>query len=477
MRRTASYFSYFLPFLLIIAIGLITIAIVLAFISQGIIPLHQKRSVILQAITPTVELQLKNSTLWEDTGTQYEFSVQADESIKTSASGSARLSFDENNTATLGPNTQVTIVYNNHDEKSSFMESAIEIHTGKVALNIKRMVNPKSSFTISTEKHSFSSRGGRAIFEEGMLHVLSGEFIYDNQNDSFAIGVGQSIPLQSQMLIPEDKISTPAELSASAFYSSLDAGSTKTETPASTESATPSENTPAETHQSENNDSENNNNNSSIVIEGADSNNVLSADTEPVLIQGQLPENIASVSINNYTLTQFTSGAKTFSYRAKQEYGNLRSGENTYDIVATTKEGKEIRSTVTLQFTPKTETTISTEEEATPATTENTSSQKEISLAVTSHTQNQRVSEDPVTISGTAPLKATKIVINDYTLQSYKQGSGTWKYNAAQAYENLVPQSKNDFLITAYDSEGNALSSITFSFFSTAEPKNTSESE
>lgn len=71
----------------------------------------------------------------------------------------------------------------------------------------------------------------------------------------------------------------------------------------------------------------------------------------PIAFRGIAPEGTASVSINNYSLSSFSSSDLSFQYFADPFYKNLKSGENTYIIAAFDAEGNQIDAqTITLFF-------------------------------------------------------------------------------------------------------------------------------
>lgn len=57
-------------------------------------------------------------------------------------------------------------------------------------------------------------------------------------------------------------------------------------------------------------------------------------------------------------------------------------------------------------------------------------------------------------ISGTVKSRVSKVIVNDYTLQSFKEGDTEWKYNADVNFGNLK-EGKNEYKVVAIDAEGN----------------------
>ncbi len=61
---------------------------------------------------------------------------------------------------------------------------------------------------------------------------------------------------------------------------------------------------------------------------------------EEVLIEGETHPDTATISVNGYALSLYLAGKVTWNYIAKEEYGNYRTGTNTYTVVARNSEGK-----------------------------------------------------------------------------------------------------------------------------------------
>ncbi len=74
-------------------------------------------------------------------------------------------------------------------------------------------------------------------------------------------------------------------------------------------------------------------------------------------------------------------------------------------------------------------------------------------VKVTSPTDSTIVSENSVVIKGTVSTDATKVVVDDYTLQKYTAGASNWSYTASIANGGLIA-GKNVFKIYAVDSSG-----------------------
>ena len=59
-------------------------------------------------------------------------------------------------------------------------------------------------------------------------------------------------------------------------------------------------------------------------------------------ISGKVPTDTTSVSVNDYTLKEFTLGSPRFSYAVSLTDGTLKEGKNTYTVVFNTGTGVKI---------------------------------------------------------------------------------------------------------------------------------------
>lgn len=70
--------------------------------------------------------------------------------------------------------------------------------------------------------------------------------------------------------------------------------------------------------------------------------------SDDVQIQGKIGKGIVKVYVNNFALTRYVQDSKTWSYYAKTAYGNLKEGENMYEVYGEDIDGKK---TPVLKFT------------------------------------------------------------------------------------------------------------------------------
>ncbi|MDD5198075.1 MAG: ABC transporter substrate-binding protein [Candidatus Gracilibacteria bacterium] len=82
-----------------------------------------------------------------------------------------------------------------------------------------------------------------------------------------------------------------------------------------------------------------------------------------ILFSGNVPEGVTGVSINGYKLKAFSPKEKKFYYRAALNMGNLKNGENTYNLAFETEGKKDEKETITLFLATTTEEAEAKEKE------------------------------------------------------------------------------------------------------------------
>lgn len=71
-----------------------------------------------------------------------------------------------------------------------------------------------------------------------------------------------------------------------------------------------------------------------------------------VTISGTVDAGTQSVEVNNFKLRKFKPGNTNFSYIANANYGNLKTGENTFRIVAIDAGGNRSEQAINIVYTP-----------------------------------------------------------------------------------------------------------------------------
>lgn len=66
---------------------------------------------------------------------------------------------------------------------------------------------------------------------------------------------------------------------------------------------------------------------------------------------GNVPTSTTSISINGYTLQEYTAGAPRFVYKITTDAGTLKSGKNEYNLILTQRDGSTRAETLTIYRT------------------------------------------------------------------------------------------------------------------------------
>ena len=172
-----------------------------------------------------------------------------------------------------------------------------------------------------------------------------------------------------------------------------------------------------------------------------------------MIIEGTAPPEAEFITVNGYTLTKYIPGDRKWSYFAAKKFGTLNPGENTYKVVATTRDGRTSEGTTL---------TINYEGSATPAsnpgTTKNTEEESSVGdfpkpvvtrPATGSFGDPFQTSSKIITISGTVDETTQSVKVNGFELRKFTPGDTNFSYIANATYGNLR-EGLNEFKIIAF---------------------------
>ena len=485
-----NFFSYILPFVFLICILFVAAYYIHNKESFSFIT---KSPAKLEVIKPEVKVLLYHKDAWLSAPENIPLKLFTGDSVRTSIKGEAKIHLFKDTNIYL--NTATSVYLENFEESDSFQNTKIRIYEGDLYVHVERMYNPKSVFQLSMDNLQFITRGGDFLISKNSIKVLQGKVIV-NRTSKESVVANTSVGVNQQLYLNMNDIGAFEDNQAleTAFleYEWIKRAKTVMEEKEedipniTVSSLEKEEGKEDEKDESVDKDLE-------ITVTNPMKENVIEHEEGVLVLTGTVPKTTMSVQVNNYTLTQYTEAETNWVYRAEESWGNLKSGKNEYNIVAKLKGDKELKKTVVVNYSPK---ETETEEETPELTTEKKESKEEstteddkekitdsedssipkkeeklkvIPLSVTSPKHGEHIDTNIVAITGTAPLNAAKITIDDYALQKYEAGSGTWKYIASTEFKNLEAGKMNSFIITSYDKDDNALASISFEFFSSYE--------
>ncbi len=197
---------------------------------------------------------------------------------------------------------------------------------------------------------------------------------------------------------------------------------------------------------------------------------------EEIVIKGTVPEGTKAVYVNDYKLAMFKEGDTTWQYLARTSLGNLKPGENTYDVLAVNVDDKTSKpSRLTIILGPDAGSSSST----TTGGTASSSSSSSVAIDETSLPKNAPLmpgslkvtgpaegtsytaTESGILISGTTSAKTVNVWVNGYRLQLYKPGKTVWSYIASEELRNMKAGT-NTYVINARDEKGMILDTVTY---------------
>lgn len=186
-----------------------------------------------------------------------------------------------------------------------------------------------------------------------------------------------------------------------------------------------------------------------------------------LIIEGTAPAEAEFVTVNNYTLTKYIPGDRKWSYFAAKKFGTLVPGENTYTVVATTRDGRSSPITVlkvnyegtnepqaATPAAPGTTEATDTSAEITEATIENSDFPKPVVTRPATGSFNDpfQTSSKIITITGTVDPATQSVEVNGFKLRKFLPGNTEFSYIANANYGNLK-EGLNTFTIKAFGPE------------------------
>ncbi len=170
-----------------------------------------------------------------------------------------------------------------------------------------------------------------------------------------------------------------------------------------------------------------------------------------VQITGLAPAAAVNIFVNNYKLQLFKPGAKTWSYIATLDFGNLKLGENIFSAYAVDEFGNRSAPTsITVLYAPETSTSSGN-----ILPLKQNSPKESGSLDVINPKENV-TSDRELRIDGTTSKNTASITVNGYMLQYYTPGSTSWSYIASVKIATMH-RGRNVYRIESRDAHGDVL--------------------
>jgi hypothetical protein len=159
---------------------------------------------------------------------------------------------------------------------------------------------------------------------------------------------------------------------------------------------------------------------------------VIPAAEDMLQLEGLAPLDAYRISINGYTLTKFQPGDRKWSYFASKKFGTLVPGENTFNVVSISRDGKESAPAVV---------TVTYDATSAPVVVAEATSDFPVpviqSPASTDSTQPFVTSDAVLDITGIVDPRTVAVEVNGFRLKKFQTGDTAWKYTANANYGNM----------------------------------------
>ncbi len=408
-----------------------------------------------------------------------------DEKLKTQSDGRVTLRLFDKDIVRLDKSTELQFASLSRDAVGG--QTTLELKDGKLWVMIDKSGAITSEFTINTGLLSIKSSGGSfALSHPGMLYVITGSVKVDILHEgkivkSSTIGVGQELIID-EVIAADLANGTQKEVIFGlddAFKSSnwyrwnqQQDGPVmpddETEGGDDIEAVDEEESDEEVVEEDEDEEIDENDKEAPAIpqIKKPGSNgDTVGIDDIVEIIAGSVSSDTEAVIVNDYKLTKYVPGSKTFEYTAKVLFKNLAVGDNEYKVIAVDKAGNKSKAaTITLVLTqdvydeaqPDEE-----EEEDTADTTPAATATGGVKITAPNNGDNLSTSETSFEIKGEVPTGTSKVIVNDYTLTGFSEGSTTFLYRANSTLGTLEIGALNTYTAKAYDADDELLGSAT----------------
>ncbi len=187
----------------------------------------------------------------------------------------------------------------------------------------------------------------------------------------------------------------------------------------------------------------------------------IAASQDAVKIEGTAPLKAVQIVVNGYTLTRFQPGDRKWAYFGATKFGTLLPGENTYSVVAISRDGKKSAPAEVKVFYEGEGAEIPTESNEIKSTINEFKTPVITRPAIIDEGEPYQTSSDIVTITGLVDPKTNAVEVNGFRLKKFQPGETEFSYIANARYGNMT-EGENVYEITAFGPDGKkAIKTIT----------------
>lgn len=407
-------------------------------------------------------------------------SMFPDDSVATTSSAHASLQFFDGTWMRSDTASALTIDESAIGETTSSLEMTLTsgrlwLHTPSVRSftgSIVRMVHtPNFTATVPA--------GSDAVIENGILAVFaaSGEGVRVSRSgeEDFFIGEGQKWTVPPGDAISDDPYATRTVLSAEdrddpfVLESRVQAG--EGTLPNGTSGSSSSSTSSTATSAASSNPSAGGTTAAPTITVPAATGQTYRTNEEEVILRGTSPASATAIYVNDYKLQLFTPSKGTWSYLASQSLGNMRQGQNVYNVTAEDAEGKRSDpASITIIVGEGEGGAQSSSVALDSSTLPQNAPLDSGSLAVTGPTAGAMHTETGTgfLLEGTTSAQTASVWVNDYRLQLFVPGKTYWNYIASVAFGNLK-RGQNTYRVVARNENNEILDVLEYTVTFTPE--------
>ena len=186
----------------------------------------------------------------------------------------------------------------------------------------------------------------------------------------------------------------------------------------------------------------------SPTITSPASGTIIPAAQDMLKLEGVAPVDAYQISVNGYTLTKFQPGDRKWSYFASKKFGTLVPGENTFNVIALSRDGRESApATISIVYDATKKPVVVAE------ATSNFPVPVIQSPRITNATKIFETKDPVLKITGIVDPKTVAVEVNDFRLKKFTAGDTQWQYTANALYGNMV-SGENTYTVIAIGPDG-----------------------
>lgn len=352
----------------------------------------------------------------------------------------------------LGPNTELKFQELSQDS-SGRKNIELSVSTGEVWGSIadNEFSHKNSHFLITTPSSQIDVQGAILDITTGVsdfIRVLRGKINLrainpsGNKSDAVEMGIGQQLQMDTaakELFFSDDGKKAIESLDTSfeesewniknlEFFSPQEAAAIRHRIELS---ATPATQDPSK------------NGLDSPTITSPAAGAIIPAAQDMIELEGVAPVDAYQISVNGYTLTKFQPGDRKWSYFASKKFGTLVPGENTFKVIAISRDGRESAAAIL---------TITYDATQAPVVVAEATSDFPVPIvqtpAMNDITKPFETRDAVLKITGIVDPQTVAVEVNGFRLQKYKTGDTQWAYTANAQYGNMVV-GENTYTIVA----------------------------